>query len=214
MNDHRSEASDELPIRIGVSACLLGLDVRYDGRNKAEHAVIAMAPEVEWVPVCPEVSIGLGVPRESIQLVVEAVDQPLSRNINEQTRPEARLKPSPSALRLLGVHSQNEHTQAMHAFCRAMFAELERLNICGYVFKQNSPSCGVVGVSVHDRAGNAIAETSGMFAGRLLQAFPGLPVAEEPDIRDDTFRRGFLQRAKRYRQQRVNRHTNRERRER
>lgn len=104
--------------RVGVSACLLGDEVRWDGRHKRSRAVVELVgPEVEWVPVCPEVELGMGVPREPVALV---------------------------AGRMVGSNSGTDHTDAMQRFAEARIAALGRLD--GYVLKSRSPSCGLIGV--------------------------------------------------------------------
>lgn len=104
--------------RVGVSACLLGDRVRYDGGHKRSRAVVdTVGPEVEWVPVCPEVELGMGIPREPVALV---------------------------AGRMVGSKSGTDHTDAMNRFAEARIAALGPLD--GYVFKSRSPSCGLVDV--------------------------------------------------------------------
>jgi len=104
--------------RVGVSACLLGDPVRYDGGHKRSRAVVdTVGPEVEWVPVCPEVELGMGVPREPVALI---------------------------AGRMIGSISGRDHTDAMNRFAEARIAALGPLD--GYVLKSRSPSCGLLDV--------------------------------------------------------------------
>lgn len=104
--------------RVGVSACLLGDRVRWDGRHKRSGAVVELVgPEVEWVPVCPEVEVGMGVPREQVAL---------------------------TGGRMIASNSGTDHTDAMNRFAEARIAGLGPLD--GYVLKSRSPSCGLVDV--------------------------------------------------------------------
>ena len=109
------------PVRIGISQCLLGGSVRYDGAHKRDSFLIeTLGPHVEWIPVCPEVELGLGTPREAM-----------------------RLAGDPRALRLVTITSGIDHTEAMARFSQRRVRELEVLNLSGYVFKARSPSCGI-----------------------------------------------------------------------
>ena len=109
------------PVRIGISQCLLGDNVRYDGAHKRDSFLIeTLGPHVEWVPVCPEVELGLGTPREAM-----------------------RLAGDPRAPRLVTITSGIDHTEAMARFSQRRVRELEALNLSGYVFKARSPSCGI-----------------------------------------------------------------------
>lgn len=111
---------DERPVRIGVSACLLGQEVRWDGGHKrAAHLADGLGGRVEWVPVCPEVELGMGVPR-----------------------PRLRLVRGPEGTRMLEVESGLDHTERMRAFARRRVEELAGLALSGFVLKARSPSCG------------------------------------------------------------------------
>src|SRR5438445_5194739 len=112
------------PPRVGISQCLLGDNVRYDGGHKLDSVLIeALGRYVEWVSVCPEVEVGLGTPREPMRLVGDR-----------------------QALRLVTINSGVDHTDAMHRFAQQRVCELEALNLSGFVFKSTSPSCGTKGV--------------------------------------------------------------------
>ena len=164
-------------IRIGVSSCLLGEAVRYDGGHK-RHAFLTetLAPFVEWVPVCPEVECGLGTPRESMRLV-------------ETGR----------GLRLLTVKTIVDLTGRMDAYARRRVAGLAALDLCGYVFKKDSPSCGLTGVKVYGGHGAATKSGRGLFAARLVERFPDLPVEEEGRLSDPRLRDNFVERVFAYR---------------
>jgi uncharacterized protein YbbK (DUF523 family)/uncharacterized protein YbgA (DUF1722 family) len=160
-------------IRLGVSSCLLGSEVRYDGQHKRDpYLVEVLGPFVEWVPVCPELELGLGVPREPIRLVGE-----------------------PRAPRLLGEHSGANHTAAMRRFAARRVAELEALALDGYVTKQGSPSCGMERVRVHpEKKGPPRRDGVGMFARALTERMPLLPVEEEGRLEDPAVRDSFVER--------------------
>lgn len=164
-------------LRIGISACLLGREVRYDGGHKRDRAVLALGRGVEWVVVCPELELGLGVPREPI-----------------------RLEGRPGAPRLRAVKSGVDLTEAMRGFAVARVRELEALRLAGFVLKSRSPSCGVAGVPVHlPRGGSPAPVGVGLFARALMARFPGMPVVEESGLADPRARREFLARARAFR---------------
>ena len=144
------------PIKVGISACLLGEAVRYDGGHKYEAFVAALADRFSLVPTCPEVEIGLGVPREPVHLVYR--------------EGEVRLV----------ADSGVDHTAKMRAFAAGRARDLEHAGLCGYVFKRSSPSCGLRGVALAGTDRDA----SGLFADTLVTAIPDLPVEEETVLRD------------------------------
>jgi len=154
--------------RLGVSACLLGREVRHDGRHK-RSAFLAdeLAAHVEWVEVCPEVEIGLPVPRATLQLVGPA-DRP----------------------RLVEGATGRDLTGAMERWAAQRIAELAGLGLDGYVFKKGSPSCGVAGVPV--RGGSEPPEGSGLFAAAVRAALPALPLAQETWLDQPELRERFL----------------------
>src|SRR5689334_22192908 len=115
--------------RLGISACLLGQAVRYDGGHKLDHFLSgSLGCFVEWVPVCPEVEVGMSVPRESVRLVGAA-----------------------SAPRMLADRSGKDWTDAMMRFATVRTRQLMELELSGYVFKKNSPSCGMERVRIYNR---------------------------------------------------------------
>lgn len=166
---------DKPRIRVGVSACLLGERVRYDGGDKlAPWLARELGARFELVPVCPEVGIGLGVPREPIQL-----------------------RGDPEAPRAVGVVSADlDVAVELAAYGRAQAARLA--DVCGYVFKSRSPSCGLSGVKLHDASGEVVGATAGLYARQILRALPGLPVAEEGELADPAARRRFIERIEAY----------------
>jgi uncharacterized protein YbbK (DUF523 family) len=163
--------------RVGISRCLLGEDVRYDGTNTLNAAVAELTPLVEWVPVCPEVEVGMGVPREPIQLVRAAVG----------------VRSGAESVRLKGVESEEDWTGRMDQWARARVADLTARGISGFVLKARSPSCGPVGVLVHDDRGGSTPTGRGLFAEALAAAMPGLPMIDEEALEDWQTRARFLQ---------------------
>lgn len=166
-----------LRIRIGISQCLLGDRVRYDGGHKRD-ALLAdtLSQQIEWVPVCPEVEAGLGVPREPMRLEGTAV--------------------SP---RLVTSTTNVDHTAAMHRFSARRLRELERLNLSGYVFKARSPSCGIGKVPLVNAQGIETSEGIGLFAQALIAHFPLIPVEDEDRLHDPQILKNFLKRVSDYR---------------
>lgn len=159
--------------RLGVSSCLLGRRVRWDGEHRRDPFVVdVLGPLVEWVPVCPEKELGMGVPREPIRLVGRA------------SRP-----------RLVAERSGKDWTGEMRSFAGRRVAELEALDLSGYVAKRDSPSCGMERVRVWPRAGGPPRrDGTGAFAAVLLERLPLLPVVEEGRLRDPRVREAFVER--------------------
>ena len=170
-------AKNPLP-RVGISRCLLGESVRYDGGHKLDPTLIGeLASVFEWVPVCPEVEVGMGVPREPIELVVSA---------------------SCAGVRLLGVQSAEDWTKRMREFAARRVGELRALGLAGFVLKARSPSCGVRDVPVRGSASTG----RGLFADVLVTLVPALPVEDEERLRDRDLRAKFITDVIAYRRQR------------
>jgi uncharacterized protein YbgA (DUF1722 family)/uncharacterized protein YbbK (DUF523 family) len=159
-------------IRLGVSACLLGEGVRYDGGHKRDAFLTeTLAPFVEWVPVCPEVELGLGVPRDTLRLVGDG-----------------------RAPRLVVERTGEDLTASMQRFARGRLDELAPLDLDGYILKRASPSCGLFRVRVYGGTGVPGAAGRGLFAGALVDRFPALPVEEEGRLNDPALRENFIER--------------------
>ncbi len=172
-------ASEE-PIRIGVSSCLLGEQVRFDGGHKrSDFLTETLGRFVEFVPVCPELEIGLGVPRESIRLV--------------------RGPDHAGAIRLVGNKTGLDHTDKMHEYAERRTAALGREELSGYVLKKDSPSCGMERVRVYATSGMATRDGAGLFASALMRRYPSLPVEEEGRLNDPHLRENFVERVFAYR---------------
>jgi uncharacterized protein YbbK (DUF523 family)/uncharacterized protein YbgA (DUF1722 family) len=169
--------SSDRPVRIGISSCLLGEEVRYDGgHQKDTYLTGVLGRHVEWVPVCPELEAGMGVPREPVRLAGDA-----------------------AAPRMLGVSSGADHTDRMNAFARRRVQALAGQELSGYVLKRGSPSCGMARVKLHVEDGTFARSGTGLFARALRQAFPLLPVEEEERLGDARRRENFLTRVFAYR---------------
>ena len=159
--------------RLGVSRCLLGENVRYDGGHKLNRYLTGtLGAFVDFVPVCPEVEVGLGVPREAM-----------------------RLEGDPAAPRLMTHKTRIDLTDRMRAWSVKRLDELARQGLCGYVFKKDSPSSGMERVKVYpEDGGPAVRKGAGIFAGLFQERFPDLPVEDEGRLNDDGLRENFLER--------------------
>ena len=169
------------PIRIGISACLLGQEVRFDGGHKRDPFLTdVLGKHVEWVPVCPEVEVGMGTPRETLRLVR---DNGITRMVTTGT----------------GV----DYTERMNTWSKRRVTELARADLDGYVLKRNSPSCGMERVKIAGGRGPAARDSRGLFASVLLQALPLLPVEEEGRLTNPSLRENFVERVFGYRRLKV-----------
>jgi uncharacterized protein YbgA (DUF1722 family)/uncharacterized protein YbbK (DUF523 family) len=165
-------------LRLGVSACLLGNEVRYDGGHK-RHAFLTdvLDPFVEWVPVCPEVEAGFGTPREAMRLVRAGDD-----------------------VRLLTVRTRQDVTAQLERAVAARLRQLASIELDGYVLKKDSPSCGLFRVKVYDGdQGTGVRAGRGLFAAGLADAQPLLPLEEEGRLSDPKLREAFIGRVFAYR---------------
>ncbi|HEX2455731.1 MAG TPA: DUF523 and DUF1722 domain-containing protein, partial [Vicinamibacterales bacterium] len=168
---------DSSRLRIGISACLLGQEVRFDGGHKRDRFLTdVLGAVVEWVPVCPEVELGLGTPRETLRLVR-----------------------SEKGVRMLTTRTGIDHTDGMNAWADRRLDELAGEDLCGYVLKKDSPSCGMERVKVFGTAGMPERQGRGLFAAALLERFPCLPVEEEGRLSDPRLRENFIERTFAYR---------------
>lgn len=171
----------EPPLRVGVSACLLGERVRYDGGHKRDPFVVdLLGPFVEYVPFCPEAELGLGVPREPI-----------------------RLERRGEEVRLVAPGSGRDLTAGMARLAEARCRELERAGLSGYLLKKDSPSCGMERVRLYGTGGAPSRRGVGAFARVLLARFPHLPVEEEGRLHDPALRERFVLRLFGYRRARA-----------
>jgi uncharacterized protein YbgA (DUF1722 family)/uncharacterized protein YbbK (DUF523 family) len=160
------------PVRLGVSACLLGAKVRFDGGHKRNRFVLdELGAHFEFVPFCPEVAIGMGTPRPSIRLVGD-VRQPRA---------------------VASRDASLDVTDALREYSRSAAPQLNGL--CGFVFKKDSPSCGVRRVKVYNEKGMPQPEGVGIFARAVQEANPLLPVEDEGRLNDPGLRENFVTRA-------------------
>lgn len=161
----------EEKIRLGVSSCLLGEKVRFDGGHKLDHFLTdTLGRFVEFVPVCPEVEVGLPTPRETLRLVGE-----------------------PGAQRLVFSKSGEDITDRMMAWAQKRVTALEKENLCGFIFKAKSPSSGMERVKLYDRNGVPNKQGVGLFAQAFMEHFPLLPVEEDGRLHDPGLRENFIE---------------------
>ncbi len=166
----RSDVPWEKP-RLGISTCLLGERVRYDGGHKRDRFLTdTFGKFVEWVPVCPEVECGLPIPRESMHL-----------------------EGDPDAPRLVTSRTGIDLTKQMRDWAAKRVRELETENLSGFIFKANSPSSGMERVKVFDEKGMPHKVGSGLFARAFMDHFPLLPVEEEGRLHDPLLRENFIE---------------------
>jgi uncharacterized protein YbbK (DUF523 family) len=161
-------------IKVGISACLLGREVRYDGGHKRDRSILRTLGRLfELVPVCPEVEAGLGVPREPL-----------------------RLEGSRAAPRLVFRRTRIDITHRMNAWARSRLRDLETSDLRGFVLKSRSPSCGLERVPLHKpgRRGAPALAGQGLFARALRERIPSLPVVEESHLHDRASREEFVRR--------------------
>lgn len=172
----------DAPLRIGISRCLLGDLVRYDGGHKHAPSLVEwLEAHAELWPICPEVEIGMGTPREPVEL---------QRSPNGVASGEHRV-------RLVGVETGTTWTTRMHDWAARQAGKWADAGIGGAVLKAGSPSCGVTGVPV--QSGTLRLSGRGLFAEALATAMPGLPMVEEGELHDVVARQAFLAAVRAYR---------------
>ncbi len=158
-------------ITLGVSCCLLGEQVRYDGGHKRHHYLTdQLAPHVRFVSVCPEVECGLPTPREPMRLHGDVA------------------KPQ-----LVTIRSGHDLTEQLQSWCLHKTNELAALSLRGFIFKKNSPSCGLHRVKIYQDKGPPLTSGRGLFAELLTSAFPLMPVEEEGRLADARLRENFIE---------------------
>lgn len=169
---HATGQADSAPLKLGVSSCLLGNPVRYDGGHKRDRYLTdVLGRHVSFVPVCPEVECGLGVPREAMRLVG-----------------------NPDDPRLITVKTGVDLTDRMTAWAKPRLEELAGQDLCGFVFKSRSPSSGMERVKVYGKGGVPVNKGVGVFARLFMKRFPWLPVEEEGRLNDPVLRENFIER--------------------
>ncbi len=166
------EDENSKKIRVGVSSCLLGHKVRYDGGHKLDKYIRdTLGQYLEFVPVCPEVECGLGVPREAMRLVG-----------------------NPESPRLMTVRTGRDLTEQILAWAQKRLEELESLGLCGFIFKGGSPSSGLERVKVYTPDGMPSQRGIGLFAKAFVERFPLVPVEEDGRLHDPGLRENFIER--------------------
>jgi uncharacterized protein YbgA (DUF1722 family)/uncharacterized protein YbbK (DUF523 family) len=161
----------EEKIRLGISECLLGHQVRYDGGHKWDRYLTdTLGQYVEYVPVCPEVECGLGIPREAMRLVGNS-----------------------ESPRLVTIRSGADLTERMLSWAGKRVAELEKEDLCGFIFKSDSPSSGMERVKVYNERGMPEKKGVGLFARAFVEHFPLIPVEEEGRLHDPKLRENFIE---------------------
>lgn len=171
MNEQAEERSDQ-NIRLGISACLMGQNVRYNGGHAHDPFLTqTLGQYVDYVPVCPEVECGLPAPREAMRLVGNPADP-----------------------RLVTIKTGIDMTPRMQAWAQKRLDALEGEGLCGFIFKSKSPSSGMERVKVYDANGVPANSGVGIFARLFMDRFPLLPVEEEGRLHDPVLRDNFIQR--------------------
>ncbi len=160
----------ENAFKIGISSCLLGNEVRWNSGHKLDkYLANTLGQFVTYVPVCPEVEAGFGVPRESLRLVGH-----------------------PDNPRLITFKSRTDHTDQRHAWARKRVKELEKEDLCGFIFKSGSPSSGMIRVKVYNEKGMPHKTGVGMFARAFMAHFPLTPVEDDGRLHDPLIRESFI----------------------
>jgi len=159
-------------IKIGISRCLLGDKVRYDGGHKWDRFITdTLGLYLKWVPVCPEVECGLGVPREAMHL-----------------------EGNPANPRLVTIQTKIDHTEKMKVWAGKRIDDLEKEELCGFIFKSGSPSSGMERVKIYGESGRPAKSGVGIFAKEFMTRFPLLPVEDEGRLHDPQLRENFIER--------------------
>lgn len=159
-------------IKMGISRCLLGENVRYDGGHQHDRYLTdTLGNYFEYIPVCPEVEYGLPIPREALRLVGK-----------------------PEDARLMTIKTGIDHTDGMLEWAYGKLKELEKEDLCGFVFKSKSPSSGMQAVKVYGPSGMPVHKGVGVFAGAFMKRFPILPVEEDGRLHDPVLRENFIER--------------------
>jgi uncharacterized protein YbgA (DUF1722 family)/uncharacterized protein YbbK (DUF523 family) len=159
-------------IKLGISTCLLGENVRYDGGHKLDRFLTdTLGQYVEYVPVCPEVECGLPIPRESMHL-----------------------EGDPESPRLVTLRTKQDMTERMVGWAKKRVVELEKEGLCGFIFKSDSPSSGMERVRVYNEKGMPVKKGVGMFARIFMEHYPLLPLEDEGRLHDPKLRENFVER--------------------
>jgi len=158
-------------IKIGVSSCLLGEEVRWNGGHKKDRYVKGVLDNYfDYVPTCPEVDAGMGTPRETVALYGTLEDH-----------------------KMISKKSQTDWTEKMNTYMTGRISTLGKNDLCGYIFKSKSPSCGIGRVPVYSKFGsNKVRHGPGMFASAFMKTLPLIPVEDEGRLHDPVIRENFI----------------------
>ena len=160
----------DTPIKIGISYCLLGQKIRFDGGHKHDRYITdILGGFFRFVPVCPEIEVGMGVPREAV-----------------------RLEGLPDSPRMVGNKTGADWTERMNRYSRERVRRRDFADLCGYILKKDSPSCGMKQVKLYISENNVQHIATGLFARVLMERFPHLPVEEEGRLTDLRLRENFI----------------------
>ncbi len=158
------------PIKVGISTCLLGERVRFDSGHKRDRFITdILGNYFDFIPVCPELEVGMGVPRESVRLVGD-IEKP----------------------RMVGVKSGDDWTDRMNTYSQERVQQLESSNLSGYILKSDSPSCGMERVRAYNEKGMPEKKGRGLYADIFMKHFPLTPVEEEGRLNDAGLRDNFI----------------------
>lgn len=160
-------------MKVGISSCLLGNNVRYNGGHAMDHYIHdILGKYVEWVPVCPEHECGLPVPREAMRLVG-----------------------SKDSYRLVTIKTKIDHTDRILAWAQQKNKELACEDLCGFIFKTRSPSSSMRGIKIYSpKGGQPLKRGVGLFARSFMEYFPYVPVEDEGRLHDAALRENFIER--------------------
>lgn len=165
-------------IKIGVSSCLLGNNVRYDGSHKKMiYITDILSKQFILVPICPEFELGMGIPREAVMLVGKTYEP-----------------------KMVGINSGENWTDKMLSYSnqRVLCDDIKELSGC--ILKKNSPSCGIKGVKIYTTLNQFVEKGIGLFAKELLNTHPSLPVIEEDELNDPNKKENFINKVLSYAQ--------------
>ncbi len=167
------------PIFVGISSCLLGEPVRYDGSHKRDRYLSEeLSRRVQFVPVCPETELGMGIPRNPV-----------------------RLEGVPQAPRMIDPATGTDWTVRMNRYVDERVRRPDLSGLSGFILKDRSPSCGKEGVELCERPGEITCNGRGLFAQALMDRFPGLPIEEASRLTDAGQREDFITRIVAYHRQ-------------
>jgi uncharacterized protein YbgA (DUF1722 family)/uncharacterized protein YbbK (DUF523 family) len=159
-------------VRLGISSCLLGNPVRWNAGHKLDRFLTdTLGQFVDYVPVCPEVEAGFGVPRETLRLVGD-----------------------PRNPRLVTFKTKIDHTDRMLSWAVKRVKELEKEDLCGFIFKSDSPSSGMIRVKVYTEKGMPEKKGVGIFARAFMEHFPLIPAEDDGRLHDPKIRENFIER--------------------